>query len=173
MKVFRKKLSSSKGFTLVELLVVLAIIGILVGLAIAGIRIVQQMNRDTQRKVFTRDLQLLLEAHQESKNKYPTGTGALEIVQPGTTHGCGDNEVYIATKEGLSTIEHMCSRINFETIDKTNIGPGKCTGFAGAEAEAGRLTFCFDGDAGYHLMVKVERSLTPYDASNKELPTTP
>lgn len=152
----------NKGFTLVELLVVLAIIGILVGLAIGGIRIVQQVNRDTQRKAFIRDIQLLLEAHQERKNKYPD---SIDITEGGGD--CGENEVLIETLAGTTTIEEGCSKINFSDIDSDD----DCTTLAGTddkEKESGSLTMCYDGEGkGYQLYVMLERS-SPHNASNVE-----
>ena len=62
------KLKNKEGFSLVELLVVLAIVGILMALAVGGIRIVQEVNRDTQRKSLVRDIQLAIESYQEKNN---------------------------------------------------------------------------------------------------------
>jgi prepilin-type N-terminal cleavage/methylation domain-containing protein len=150
----------NKGFTLVELLVVLAIIGILVGLAIGGIRIVQMVNRDTQRKAFVRDVQLLLEAHQERKNTYP---GSITFGTAGTSN-CGDNEVPITTEGG---IEKGCSKVNFDIVDSDDCSALSADGY-GNEEFSGNLTICYEGDTkGYSLYVALERS-DPYNASNVE-----
>ena len=158
MRILKEK-KLSRGFTLVELLVVLAIVGILIGLAIGGIRIVQMVNRDTQRKAFVRDVQLLLEAHQERKNEYPK---TINIGNAGGS-GCGENEVPIETE---GDVEKGCSKVNFDVVLTDD-----CYDLAGSderEDDSGNLTMCYEGDTkGYELYVALERS-APYNASNVE-----
>lgn len=155
---------NQKGFTLVELLVVLAIIGVLVGLAIAGMRIVQAVNRDTQRKSFiSKDVQLLLEAYQEKYYSYP------DSISVATSSSCAANEKLVRVLSGSGTsikYEEACSKVGF--IVST---PVLCaTTFTGEESQNGYLTMCYSGSGkGYSLKVKLERSTDPYDASNVDL----
>lgn len=62
---------SSKGFTLVELLVVLAIIGVLSTLLTANFVGVRQRGRDAQRKSDLRQMQSALQFYHTDQSNYP------------------------------------------------------------------------------------------------------
>ena len=150
-----KRMKNPKGFTLVELLVVLAIVGILMGLAIGGIRIVQEVNRDTQRKALVRDIQLALESYQEKNNAYPD-TGDLNLTEE-------DDRVQIDA-DG----EVVDSSVNFD-VEPLFTGGTDCTlpKMNGSESESGYFSYCYRGESrGYELIVKLERSSEAYSGGN-------
>lgn len=60
-----------KAFTLVELLVAMAIIGVLLGLAIFGINSALQAQRDTERKTALQDISLGIQKYNETYGAYP------------------------------------------------------------------------------------------------------
>lgn len=62
----------NKGFTLVELLIVVAIIGILSTLLTANFIGVRQRARDAQRKADLRQIQSALELYRADQQSYPT-----------------------------------------------------------------------------------------------------
>ena len=69
LKNFVKK---SKGFTIVELLIVIVVIGILATLVIVTFSGIQQRARDTQRQTDINAIQGHLEAYYASTGTYPT-----------------------------------------------------------------------------------------------------
>ncbi|HZP55336.1 MAG TPA: type II secretion system protein [Candidatus Saccharimonadales bacterium] len=62
----------SSGFTIVELLIVIVVIGILAALVIVTYNGIQQKARDTERKTDVKALQGQLEAYWANNAKYPT-----------------------------------------------------------------------------------------------------
>ncbi|MFC1640491.1 type II secretion system protein [Patescibacteria group bacterium] len=74
-----KKLKDQKGFTIVELLVVIAIIAILVVLILVALGVAREKARDAERKSDLRSLQNALElfASESDTNEYPTALSEL------------------------------------------------------------------------------------------------
>lgn len=66
---------NKKGFTLVEILIVVAIIGILSSVALVGLGPLQKKGRDTRRLADMRSLQAALEIYFANNSKYPAATG--------------------------------------------------------------------------------------------------
>lgn len=60
-----------KAFTLVELLVAMAIIGVLLGLAIFGLSSAQRAQRDTERRAALQDINIGMQTYYETYNRYP------------------------------------------------------------------------------------------------------
>ena len=67
---FKKQVS--RGFTIVELLIVIVVIGILAALVVVTYNGIQQKARDTERKTDINALHGQLEAYQAQNGKYPT-----------------------------------------------------------------------------------------------------
>jgi prepilin-type N-terminal cleavage/methylation domain-containing protein len=66
--------NKSKGFTIVELLIVIVVIGILATLVIVTFTGIQQKARDSKRKTDLGAIQASLESYYSSNNTYPTLT---------------------------------------------------------------------------------------------------
>lgn len=81
------------AFTLVELLVSMAIIAVLIGMSIFGIAIAQRVLRDNQRRAAVQDVVAALNAYYSSNSRYPSsisvsanqvvvGTSTVELEGP-------------------------------------------------------------------------------------------
>ena len=80
MKYLRKM--DSRGFTLMELLIVMVILSILVAIATGSYASSSRRGRDNRRKNDLRSLATALEAYYNDKGVYPTGSGGIMM-------GCG------------------------------------------------------------------------------------
>ena len=71
-----KLMTQRKGFTLIEILIVVAIIGILASVVLVGLGPTQKRARDTRRISDLRNIQTGLELYYNANGKYPAaGTG--------------------------------------------------------------------------------------------------
>jgi len=77
-----------KGFTLIELIVVIAIIGILMQIVVANMNQARQKSRDGKRISDVSQLQLVLELYFDRCNRYPTSLNSLT-----STVSCGGTTV--------------------------------------------------------------------------------
>ncbi len=68
---------NQKGFTIIELLVVIVIIGILVALALPNLFSAQARGRDSDRKNELKNLQQRLESHFNDNDAYPATLAGL------------------------------------------------------------------------------------------------
>jgi type II secretion system protein G len=72
MKVWAQK---QKGFTIVELLVVIVVIGILASISVVSYNGVQKRARDSARDSAVRTIRLAMEVYKSDANVYPSITG--------------------------------------------------------------------------------------------------
>ena len=64
-------MKNKKGFTLIEMLIVVAIIAILSGLILTGLNRARMQSRDARRMADIKNIQAQLEVYYNSHNKYP------------------------------------------------------------------------------------------------------
>lgn len=90
-----KQLKKQSGFTLLELLIVIVIIGILALIIVPGLASGPLRARDAQRKSDITSVQKALETHFNDKNYYPSSANytALDAV----LHGAGTAQDYMKT----------------------------------------------------------------------------
>ncbi len=77
-----------KGFTLVELLVVMAILGVLVTLIAGGFRTAQMRGRDAKRKSDLREIANSLELYFSDHGSYPPSSGGYVLGCQAPTGSC-------------------------------------------------------------------------------------
>lgn len=82
---------SGAGFTLMELLVVMVLLGILVSLGLSSYRSSQTKSRDSRRKSELRQISLALETYFNDKGKYPNADGSGHIM------GCTPDDASICS----------------------------------------------------------------------------
>ncbi len=70
--------TNQKGFTIIELLVVIVIIGILVALALPQLFAAQQRGRDTERKNDLKNIKTQLENFYNDNDEYPAGLDEID-----------------------------------------------------------------------------------------------
>ncbi|MFH1246451.1 MAG: type II secretion system protein [Candidatus Liptonbacteria bacterium] len=83
------KIKSSKGFTLIEMLIVIAVIGILASLVLVGLGPVQKRGRDARRISDLRQVQNALELYFSKEGHYPDATTYSELDTDISTAGIG------------------------------------------------------------------------------------
>lgn len=88
---------NKKAFTLVELLVAMAIIGVLVGLAIFGISTAQRAQRDTERKTALQDIHLGIQSFYETHGVYPS---TATFTESSITLGSGGTKTFVVELKG-------------------------------------------------------------------------
>ena len=80
-------MKNNKGFTLVELLVIIAIIGILVGIVYASLVRTRQKGRDASRQSDLRQISLAMQMAQDDAQAYPTSAVIpASIASPSMTY---------------------------------------------------------------------------------------
>ncbi|MEY2664901.1 MAG: hypothetical protein RLZZ480_6 [Candidatus Parcubacteria bacterium] len=78
-----------KGFTLVEMVVVITIIGILASILFASFSQSRKISRDKIRKADLKQLQLAIELYKSQNGRYPAGCSADTWVGPGPVSASG------------------------------------------------------------------------------------
>lgn len=78
----RRGPTSSKGFTLIEVLVAASIIAILASIALVNYQAVNKKSRDGKRKVDLEQVRSALEIYRVDTNQYPAALGSLVTPTP-------------------------------------------------------------------------------------------
>lgn len=118
MKDF-KKLSRS-GFTIVELLIVIVVIGILAGLVFVQFNNVQGKARDSERKADIRLIESKLAEYRADNSAYPASLDDLTDIPADALAGPGDGETYtyVADPADCTTAAADCTGY---TLSSTNM----------------------------------------------------
>lgn len=155
MVIFKQE--SSKAFTLIEVLVVVAIIGILMSLTLLGLQGSRQATRDSKRKS---DLELVrsgLELYKSDCKKYPISTGYnlfSETSLKGNINGefslgltsCSPSNTYISQ---IPSDPHNPNRTYIYSTDSEGFTYEICTSLekGGTGLSCGTVTSCGGGNS--------------------------
>jgi len=113
--------TNQKGFTIIELLVVIVIIGILVALTLPNLFSAQARGRDTDRKNELKNLQQKLETYFNDNDEYPAALSNLDPA-PTTDETTGPrNDAYTYTPAANSQSYTLSANLeNQNDKDATN-----------------------------------------------------
>ena len=93
-------MKNKKGFTLIEMLIVVAIIAILSGLILSGLNRARMQSRDARRMADIKNIQAQLEVYYNSHNKYPDSLTPTDAkIQP-LADSQGNSYVYCVDNPG-------------------------------------------------------------------------
>ena len=88
-------MTMKKGFTLIEMLVVISIIGVLVTISSFGLQGAREGARDSRRKSDLEAIRTALELYRSDCGRYPATLGAT-LVGAGTPTRCAASNTYMA-----------------------------------------------------------------------------
>ncbi|KKU12217.1 MAG: Type II secretion system protein G [Candidatus Woesebacteria bacterium GW2011_GWA1_45_8] len=134
------------GFTLLELLIVVAIIAILISIGLASFSRVQKSARDTQRRSDLENIRGALEQYYADYNNYPTGvmsdlSDALE----------GSNPRSIVYLNEVQTLGPLGTADPYIYDDSGGSGQTYCLGSATMETVTNDSETCGSNDYGFVL----------------------
>lgn len=99
-----KKIQSwNKGFTLIELIIVIAIIGVLAGMVVTNFTSAQKKARDAQRKSDLRQIQSALEIYRSDIGSYLDASSLANCPASGTKTSLGNSNCTVTYMQTVPT----------------------------------------------------------------------
>lgn len=154
MKIRNKQ----QGFTIVELLIVIIVIGILVGLVITTFTGIQQKGRNTERQTDIKAIHGQLEAYFAQEGRYPELNDLNSAAWRGDKMKGLDNDALYdprdTTKDATAPLKDTptADRYSYEVVHKPSTGPDvACSNADGSTTECNKyvLTAKQEGATDY------------------------
>ena len=117
-------LQDKKGFTIIELLIVIAIIGLLATISIVALNGARQKGRDAKRVGDIRQVQTALELYFNDKNAYPVAAIAITL-------GDATHKVLCDTAAGFQTTTTGCGKIYMGIVPANPLPNGSNYSYTG------------------------------------------
>ncbi len=139
---------NKKGFTIIELLIVIAIIGLLATISMVALNGARQKSRDAKRLADIRQIQTALELYFNDNNNYPANSGSVLGTSSSAWALCNSGFVPVAN---IGT----CSKVYMGTIPQNPTPNGSS------------YTYSSDGASGtYTLTFSLEEATGSYSAGS-------
>lgn len=140
--------SNQKGFTIVELLIVIVVIGILAALVITTFAGIQRKARDTERTTDIKALHGQIEVYYTNQNLYPTLANMNDATWRSTNMKGLDAEALKDPKGTASTLV-AAAAANSYAYAVTNSSDTACDNTTGNECAKYTLTATLEGGGTY------------------------
>jgi general secretion pathway protein G len=136
-----------KGFTLVELLVAIGIIGILSSIAVVSVSNVRAKARDAKRLADVKQIQTALESYFNDQNLYPAETSTLGSATKNTLCASYSNN---AKGNGFNTLAagETCGTTYLNPVPKNSTPNGKDYAYASTAGDTYTLKFKLESGSG-------------------------
>jgi prepilin-type N-terminal cleavage/methylation domain-containing protein len=151
------------AFTLVELMVAMAIIGVLLGLAVFGVSAALTAQRNTERKAALQDISMGMRVYEDASGASPSRI--FFDVSTAAAYVGGTNATTAACE--TSTTD-PCVKVPLKgaakPIASASIGNGVGDALTGkTSSTATKYAFTASCTGGYYLALCVENSVTPFE----------